>query len=145
MIKAILKSIIVITAICIIYKSPFDWNPHHPIQRLQQATHRNQVKLVSGWIFGGYSLGSSCDFTEVRPVLAAGGRLVHLQEPHAESLETDLGTIFKLLIIKILVQNNCSFFFFFFFVIFHVMWPSDSKPAGDCIRWMRHTSFFNCI
>ena len=64
------------------YKSLFklsDWNPRHPIQRLQQATHRTGVKLVSVWIFFGYSLGSSWDFTEVHPVLAAGGRLAHLQ------------------------------------------------------------------
>ena len=62
------------------YKSPFklsDWNPHHPIQRLQQVTHRTGVKLVLGRIFGGYSLRSSCDFTEVCPVLATGGRLAH--------------------------------------------------------------------
>ena len=50
------------------------------------------VKLVLGWIFGGSSLGSSRDFTEVCPVLAAGGRLAHLPEPRAELLETDLGT-----------------------------------------------------
>ena len=54
---------------------------------------RTVVKLVSDWIFGGYSLGSSRDMTEARlAVLAAGGRLAHLPEPHAESLETDLGT-----------------------------------------------------
>ena len=47
---------------------------HHPIQRLQQVTHWTGVKLVLGCIFGGYSLGSSHDFAEVRPVLAAGGR-----------------------------------------------------------------------
>ena len=29
------------------------------------------------------------DFTEVHPVLAAGGRFAHLPEPHAEPLETD--------------------------------------------------------
>ena len=40
----------------------------------------------------GYSLRSSRDFTEVRPVLAAGGRLAHLPEPHATLLETALGT-----------------------------------------------------
>ena len=67
-------------------------------------------------VFGGYSLGSSRDFTEVCPVVAAGGRLAHLPEPRAESLETDLGTIIKLLGIDILIQNNCSFF-----DIFHVM------------------------
>ena len=80
------------------YKSPFklnDWNPHHPIQRLQQATHKTRVKLVLGWIFGGYSLRSSRDFTDDRPVLAAGGRFAHLLEPHTESLETDLGTVNK--------------------------------------------------
>ena len=87
------------------------------------------MKLVLGWIFGGYSLGSSCDFTEVRPVLAAGGRLAHLPQPCAESLETDSGTVIKLLSINILIQNNCIFFF----NIFHVMWPSDSNPAANCI------------
>ena len=61
-------------------------------------------------------------------MLAAGGRLAHLPEPRAESLETDLGTIIKLLSINILIQNNCIFFY-----IFHVMWPSDLKPAADCI------------
>ena len=74
-----------------------DWNPCHPIQRLQQATHWTGVKLVLGWIFDGYSFESSCDFTEVRPVLAAGGRLAHPPEPHTELLETDLGTVIKLL------------------------------------------------
>ena len=70
---------------CYLYnfcKSPFKsgvWNPRHPVQRLQYETHRTGVKLVLGWIFGGYSLGSSCDFTEVLPVWAAGGRSVHLQ------------------------------------------------------------------
>ena len=49
------------------------------------------VKLVSGRIFGGYSLGSNRNNAEVCPVLA-GGRLAHLPEPRAESLETDLGT-----------------------------------------------------
>ena len=88
----------------------------HPIQRLQQATHRTGVKLVSGWIFGGYSLGSSCDFTDVRPMLAVGGHLAHLPEPNTESLENNLGTIIKLLSTNILTQHNCSFF-----NIFHVM------------------------
>ena len=50
------------------------------------------VKVVLGRLFGGYSLGSSCNFTEVRPVLAAGQWLAHPPEPCAESLETDLGT-----------------------------------------------------
>ena len=89
-----------------LYKSPLklsDWNPHHHIQRLQQETHWTGVKLVSGWMFGGYSLGSSCKFTEVRPVSAAGGRLASLPQPHAEPLETDLGTIIKLLSINILI------------------------------------------
>ena len=36
-----------------------DWNPCHPIQRLQQVTHQTGVKLVFGRIFGGYSLGSA--------------------------------------------------------------------------------------
>ena len=79
--------------------------------------HRTWVKLVLGWIFGRYPLGFSCDFTEVRPVLAAGGQLAHLTEPHTESLETDLGTVIKLLSIIILIQNS----------------DSDSKPATDCI------------
>ena len=36
------------------------WKPtRHPIQRLQKVTHRTGVKLVSGWIFGRYSLGFS--------------------------------------------------------------------------------------
>ena len=73
-----------------LYKSPFklsDRNPRHPMQRLQQATHGTGVKLVSGWIFGGYSLGSSRDFPDVHPVLAAGGQLAHLPEPRAESLK----------------------------------------------------------
>ena len=52
----------------------------------------------------------SRDFTEVRPVLAAGGRLAHLPEPPAETLDTDLGTVIKLLSINILIQNNCIFF-----------------------------------
>ena len=77
------------------YKSPLKlsgWNPLHLIQRLHQATHRTGVKLV----LVGYSadsLGSSRDFTEVRPVLAAGGRFTNLPEPRTESLETELGTI----------------------------------------------------
>ena len=58
------------------------WQPtRHPIYRLQQVTHRTRVKLVLGLVFGGYSLGSSRDFAEVRPVWAAGGRLAHLPEP----------------------------------------------------------------
>ena len=69
----------------------------HPIQRLQQATRLTGVTLVSGLILSGYSLGSICNFTEVRPVLAAGGRLAHLPEPCTELLETDLGTVIKLL------------------------------------------------
>ena len=89
-------------------------------------THRTAVKLVSGWILGGYSL--SCDFTEVLPVLAAGGRLAHLPEPHAEPVETDFGTVVKLLGKNILIQIYCSFF-----NIFHVMWANDSNPAADCI------------
>ena len=99
------------------YQSPLklsDWNPHHPIQRLQQETHWSELKLVSDWLFGGYSLGSSHNFTEVRPVLAAGGQLAHLPEPCTESLETDLGTVIKLLKINILIQNNYSFFFQYF-------------------------------
>ena len=81
------------------YKSLFklsDWNPRHPIQR-----HRTGLKLVLGWMFSGYSLGSSRDFTEVRPVLAAGGRSAHRPEPRTEPLETDLGTVIKLLSINI--------------------------------------------
>ena len=87
------------------YKSPFklsDWNPRHPIQRLQRVTHRTGLKLVLGWIFARYSLVSSRNFTEVR------GWSAHLQSL-AESLETDLGTIIKLMSINILIQNNCSF------------------------------------
>ena len=61
-------------------------------------------------------------------MLAAGGRLAHLPEPRAEPLETDLGTIIKLLCINELIQNNCTVF-----DIFHVMWPSDSNPAANCI------------
>ena len=39
-------------------------------------------------------------------MLAAGERLAHLPE-----LETDLGTVVKLLVsMNILIQNNCSFF-----------------------------------
>ena len=59
---------------------------------------------------------------------AGGGQSAHLPEPRAESLETDLGTVIQLLNINILIQNDCRFF-----DIFHVMWPSDSKPAADCI------------
>ena len=80
------------------YKSPFkwsDWNFCHPIPSLQQATHRAGVKLVLGCIFGGYSVGSSWDFTEVRPMSAAGGRLAHLPELCAETLETDFKSDFK--------------------------------------------------
>ena len=90
-------------------KSLFKLSYWNPIQRLLQATHRTEVKLVSGWMFGGYSLGSSCYFTEVLPELAAGGRFTHLTEPRGESLETDLGTVIKLLSINILIQNNCFF------------------------------------
>ena len=61
--------------------------------------------------FGVYSLGSSCYFTEVCPVLAAAGWLAHLPEPHAELLETDSGTVIKLLSMNILIQNNCSFIY----------------------------------
>ena len=39
----------------------------------------------------------------------SGGRLAHLPEPHAELLETDLGTVIKLLSLNILIQNNCIF------------------------------------
>ena len=39
-----------------------------------------------------YSLGSSCNITEVRQVQAAGEWLSHLPEPRAKPLETDLGT-----------------------------------------------------
>ena len=66
-------------------------------------------QLVSGWIFGGYSLRSSRDFTEVHPVSAAGGRLAQLPEPSAGSLETDLGTVIKLLSINILIQRIAVF------------------------------------
>ena len=100
-----------------------DWNPCHPIQRLQRRLIEPRVKLVSCWIFSGYSFESSHNFTEVHPVSAAGGRLAHLTEPHAELLETDLETV-----IIILTQNNCSVF-----NIFHVMWPSDSNPVANCI------------
>ena len=113
------------------YKSPFklsDWNPRHPIQRLQQTTHQTGVKLLLGWIFDGYSLRSSRDFTEVRPVLAAGGHLVNLLEPSAELLETDLGTLIKLFSINIFIKMIGVFF-----DIFHVMWPSDSNPGAKCI------------
>ena len=78
--------------------------------------------LVLGWIFGGYSLGASCNFTEVRPVLAAGGRLDHLNEHCAELLETDLGTVINLRTINILIQNNCIFFY-----SFHVMTPNHFR------------------
>ena len=61
-------------------------------------------------------------------MLAAGGRLAHLPEPHAEPVETDVGTVIKSLSINILIQIYCSFF-----DIFHVMWPSDSNTAADCI------------
>ena len=50
------------------------------------------VKLVLGQIFGGYSLGSIHDITDVGPVLAAGRRLAHLPQPCTESLETDAVT-----------------------------------------------------
>ena len=66
-------------------------------------------------------------------MLAAGGWLAHLPEPHAELLETDSGTVIKLLSMNILIQNNCSFIYMniicgnydFFLNSFHVMWPTD--------------------
>ena len=70
------------------YKSPFklsDWNPHHPIQRLQQATRRTGVKLVLGSVDN----PSGQLYAQVHTVLAAGGQSAQLPEPHAESLETD--------------------------------------------------------
>ena len=106
---------------------------------LQQVTHQTGVKLVSGWILG--SLRSSRGFTEVHPVLAAGGQLAHLTEPRTESLETDLGTINKSISINILIQINCSFF-----NSFHVIWPSDSKPGAGCVseldKWDTAFLFF---
>ena len=83
----------------------------NPIQRLQQATHRTLEKLVLGWVFGGYSFGSSRDFTEVvgQCEQQEDGQLT--SQSSAESLTTDLGTVIKLLSINILIQNNCSFFF----------------------------------
>ena len=42
--------------------------------------------------------------------IAAGERLAHLAEPRGESLETDLGTVNKLLHVNISIQNTCSFF-----------------------------------
>ena len=67
----------------------------------------SDVSVFLLYAFGRYSLGSSRDLTEVRPVITAGGWLAHLPEPCAESLETDLGTVIKLLCIDILIQNNC--------------------------------------
>ena len=121
-------------------KAKADRNPCRLIQRLQQATHRTGMKLGLDWIFGGYSPGSSRDFTEVRPVLAAGGRLAHLPEPCAESLETDLGTVIKFQTRRLFCckLDECSFYctlvlplfyintnMHFFLNSFHVMWPTD--------------------
>ena len=50
------------------------------------------VKLILGWMLADNHTGPSRDFSEVRPVLAAGGWLAYFPEPRAESLETDLGT-----------------------------------------------------
>ena len=61
--------------LCNFYKSPFKLSKILVIlfKGRNTLTHPTRVKLVSGWIFGRYSLGSSCDFTEVHPVSAAWG------------------------------------------------------------------------
>ena len=95
---------------------------------------------------GLYSMDIRWIFTRVQPRLYWGSPSVSSRrtvspppEPRGELLESDLGTVITLVSTNILIQNNCSFF-----NIFHVMWPSDSKPAADCIskldEW--HTYFY---
>ena len=86
------------------YKSLFklsDWNPHYP------------------WGEVSFRLDIWGIFTPVQPRLYWGSPSVSSQRPVSSLLETDLGTVIKLLSIKVLIQNNCSFF-----SIFHVMWPN---------------------
>ena len=78
-----------------------DWNPHHP------------------WGEVSFRLDIWGIFTPVQPRLYWGSPSVSSQRPVSSLLETDLGTVIKLLSIKVLIQNNCSFF-----SIFHVMWPN---------------------
>ena len=73
-----------------------------PVARLPTA-----VNLVLGWIFDGYSVqfqprlpGDLPDNSSRRTVSA----------PRGESLETDLGTVNKLLHVNISIQNTCGIF-----------------------------------
>ena len=97
-----------------------------PVSRERRsADQRIVVKLVLGWIFGGYSLGSSRDFTEVHLLLAAGGRLAHLPEPRAESPEADLGTYTtktQLLRMLLASQAEALLLFFLYFSVSSILY-----------------------
>ena len=71
-------------------------------------------------------------------MLAAGGQLAHLPEPHAQSLETDLGTVIKLL-------NIYLYQYLYLHLYLHAMWPTNSSAQEVNIFSSSNVSFYTIL